>query len=79
MYRSNYFNFIRHKRLLVCLLRKYGLDILELDEIPFHGPLPEMPGFKIFFPFLYLPSYALLRVTICVFITVPQSKDSAVF
>ena len=32
-----------------------------------------------FVPFVYLPSYALLRVIFCVIITVPRSKGSPAF
>ena len=53
------------------------------DGIKLVGPVPERPisesRIKTLLHFLYLPSYALLRVTICVIVTVSQSKDSTVF
>ena len=42
-------------------------------------PISVNPGLKMLFLFLYLPPYALLGVTISVFITVSQSTDSTVF
>ena len=37
-----------------------------------------MSGLKILFPFLYLPSYALLRKTFCVIITESRGKTQLV-
>ena len=47
-------------------------------------PVPENPisansGLNILFNLLYLPSYALLRVTFYVVITESRSKNTAVF
>ena len=49
----------------------------------FLGPVPERPISAnpglVLFDFLYLPSYALLRVTFCVIISFFQSKGTTVF
>ena len=41
-------------------------------------PISTNPGLKILFHFLYLPSYALLRKTFCVFITESRGKTQLI-
>ena len=41
-------------------------------------PIRANPGIKILFHLLYLPSYALLRVTFYVIITESRSKDNSI-
>ena len=43
------------------------------------NPISGNPRLKILFHLLYLPSYALLRVTFYVIITESRSKNTAVF
>ena len=42
-------------------------------------PIGANPGLKFFFPFLYLPSYSLLRVTLCVIIAEGEEEPGPEF
>ena len=54
--------------------------IKNIHHLPINSVFtPEAPVPENFVPFLYLPSYALLRVTFCVIMTVSQSKGTTVF
>ena len=51
---------------------------IDLDLVP-GRPISVNPGLKVLFHVCMLHSYALLRVTFCVIMTVSQSKGTTVF
>ena len=51
---------------------------IDLDLVP-GRPISVNPGLKVLFHVCMLHSYALLRVTFCVTITVSRSEGSTVF
>ena len=54
--------------------------IKNIHHLPINSVFtPEAPVPENFVPCLYLPSYALLRVTFCVIIIESRSKDKTVF
>ena len=59
-------------------LNKTSVKKKVLVPVP-ENPISANPGLKILFHLLYLPSYALLRVTFYVIITDSRSKNTAVF
>ena len=59
-------------------LNKTSVKRKVLVPVP-ENPISAHPGLKILFHLLYLPSFALLRVTCYVIITEYRSKNTAVF
>ena len=59
-------------------LNKTSVKRKVLVPVP-ENPISANPGLKILFHLLYLPSYALLRVTFYVVITESRSKNTGVF
>ena len=57
-------------------LNKTSVKRKVLVPVP-ENPISANPGLKILFHLLYLPSYALLRVTFYVVITESRSKNTA--
>ena len=80
---------LKHIAISICLFRlpfsAFWWNLFDEFFITLRVLVPESlisiikPRIKILFHFLYLPSCALLRVTICVIITVSQSEGSTVW